>query len=92
MIHEGDPNDFISIINLKRLSYVPLRFFPPIYEPGSVMTGSNDNLLDGSFRTEVTAIINKVHKHICGHLAITDIRLLLERNDLWIAAVEQYAT
>jgi len=37
-------------------------------------------------------IVDKVHKHICGHSNYTDIKLLLERNELWSIDVEKYLT
>lgn len=40
--------------------------------------------------TEKKAIIDKVHRHICGHSNYTDIKILLERNDMWDESVSQY--
>jgi len=35
-------------------------------------------------------IVDKVHKHVCGHSNYTDIKLLLDRNDLWNSDVQKY--
>lgn len=40
--------------------------------------------------SEVKRIIDKVHKHISGHASFSDIRTLLERNDMWSKEVEKY--
>eukprot|EP00171_Calliarthron_tuberculosum_P000101 IDg101t1 len=39
---------------------------------------------------ELKSIIDKVHKHVCGHASYNDIRILLERNDLWNEDVRKY--
>lgn len=35
-------------------------------------------------------IIDKIHKHVCGHSSLTDYQILLERNNLWDDDVKQY--
>lgn len=40
--------------------------------------------------TEIKHIVDKIHKHVCGHANYTDYRLLLERNELWNEAVPTY--
>lgn len=90
MFNRGDSNTFISLIHSDRLSYIPLKSFAPVYRIESILTGSNGNILKGKSWKEVRSIIDKFHKHTCGHSTITDIRLLLERNDLCNADVEQY--
>lgn len=35
-------------------------------------------------------IVDKVHKHVCGHSTYSDIKILLERNELWNAHVDKY--
>jgi len=39
---------------------------------------------------EVKKIIDKVHKHVCGHASFSDIRTLLKRNELWNQEIEKY--
>lgn len=34
--------------------------------------------------------MDKVHKHVCGHGSYSDIKVLLERNDMWSADVMKY--
>lgn len=46
-------------------------------------------LIDKSW-AEVKTVIDKVHKHVCGHANFTDMRMLLDRNNLWNDAVEKY--
>ena len=39
---------------------------------------------------EIKAIVDKVHKHVCGHASLRDMQILLERNDLWSNEVKAY--
>jgi len=39
---------------------------------------------------ECKAVVDKVHRHVCGHSNFTDIKVLLERNGLWDAHVQKY--
>lgn len=39
---------------------------------------------------EKKAIIDKVHRHICGHSNYTDMKIFLERNGFWDESVPQY--
>lgn len=90
MFNQGDLNDFISLIDWDGLSYIPLKIFAHVYEMESVLTGSNGYFLNRKSWNVVTSIIDKFHKHTCGHSTISDIRLVLQRNELWNAAVDQY--
>ncbi len=36
------------------------------------------------------SIIDKVHKHVCGHSTFTDIKTLLQRNDFWSEDAKKY--
>ena len=38
----------------------------------------------------VKRIIDRVHKHVCGQAAYSDIRTLLDRNNMWTPAVKHY--
>ena len=38
-------------------------------------------------RKELTKIVDKVHKRVCGHASLSDMKILLERNDLWTPEV-----
>jgi len=35
-------------------------------------------------------IIDKVHTHVCGHSSFSDIKVLLQRNDIWNESVQDY--
>ena len=41
-------------------------------------------------RSEHTKIIGKVRKHVCGHVRLSGIPILLQRNKMWSAEVEKY--
>ena len=40
--------------------------------------------------SELLKIIDKVHKHVCGHANLSDIQTLLQRNNMWSLKVEKY--
>ena len=39
---------------------------------------------------ELKRIIDKVHKHVCGHASLSDIQILLQRNNMWTSEVKKY--
>lgn len=39
---------------------------------------------------EIKALVDKVHKHVCGHASLRDMKILLERNDIWSYDVRAY--
>ena len=39
---------------------------------------------------ELNKIVDKVHKHVCGHARLNDIKILLKRNSMWAGEVERY--
>ena len=39
---------------------------------------------------KVKNIVDKVHKHVCGHASLSDIQILLERNNMWNSEVRKY--
>lgn len=39
---------------------------------------------------ELRKIVDKVHKHVCGHSTYSDIKILLQRNNLWNDEVMKY--
>lgn len=39
---------------------------------------------------DVKSVIDKVHKHVCGHASHNDLKMLLERNRLWNEAIASY--
>lgn len=41
---------------------------------------------------EIMAVVEKRHKHVCGHATRADIRTLLERNNHWSDEINAYLT
>ena len=41
---------------------------------------------------DVKKIIGKVHKHVCGHATLSDVEVLLKRNNLWNDEIQIYST
>lgn len=39
---------------------------------------------------EIKHIIDKIHKHVCGHSSLSDMKTLLKRNDLWNHEAKKY--
>ena len=79
----------ITLTDHQFLSYIHLSAFSRNFDE-SILTCSNGNLLSSKSWIEVKKIIDKVHKHVCGHATYTDFLLLLERNDLWNESVASY--
>lgn len=40
--------------------------------------------------SHVKAIVDKVHKHVCGHFSLTDFGLHMAWNEIWNEAVAKY--
>ena len=75
-------HDCITLTNSEFLSYIMLsRFVKPNMEE-TVLNGLSGRMLDQKPWTEIKSIIDKVHKHVCGHANFTDFQLLLKRNEL----------
>lgn len=84
--------DYISLVNSSRLCYIPLSVFMDQHKIASALSSMNGNLLQRKSWSEIEAIVDKVHKHICGHAIYTDIKLLFDRNGIWNDAVEKYVS
>ena len=83
-------HDCITLTNSEVLSYIMLsRFVKPNMEE-SVLNGLSGRMLDQKPWNEIKSIIDKVHKHVCGHANFTDFQSLLKRNELWNEAVASY--
>ena len=39
---------------------------------------------------ELKIIIDKVHKNVCGHASLSDIKILLKQNNIWTEEAENY--
>jgi len=88
-------SDTLKLIDQDFHSYLPWDIFcsksrkdMPIistfYCASARIEGQNDSW------ASIKKIVDKVHKHICGHSNYTDIKLLLERNSLWSSDAEKY--
>ena len=86
----GDSMDEISLIKVGFLCHMPLSTFASASQDDSILSCLNGNVLSKKSWPEIKKIIEKVHKHICGHANLTDIRLLLQRNDIWNDHIEDY--
>lgn len=87
--------DCISTINRDFLSFIQLdRFIPSLPETninqGSTLSYMSAMSLTESSWSDVKRIIDKIHKHVCGHASFSDFKLLPERNFLWNDAVSRY--
>ena len=66
--------DHISMTNREFLSYISLTAFAPGYDPSSVLACLNSNIIKNKSWPELKAIVDKVHRHVCGHANFTDLR------------------
>lgn len=82
--------EYFSLYEKDLLSYMPISAFEMQTCNDSVLVCLNGNLNHDRPWKEVKAIIDKVHRHVCGHASLTDMRLLLERNNLWSDRVVDY--
>ena len=39
---------------------------------------------------ELKRVVDRIHRHVCGHASFSDIRTLLVRNKLWSPEVQAY--
>ena len=93
---KGPSTESISMVDHDLHSYVPYATFsravPEKHHSASLNALCASSAHNTGIRpwNEVKRIIDKVHKHICGHASFSDIRTLLERNDMWSKEVEKY--
>ena len=40
--------------------------------------------------SELKSIVDKIHKHVCGHASLSDIQVLLQLNNMWTTEIEKY--
>jgi len=87
----------ISLRNYDLHCYVPYEIFcsQSSFERGNMATmfcaaAKLDTFEDIRPWKDVKSIVDKVHKHVCGHSNYSDMRILLERNNLWNKEVEKY--
>lgn len=82
----------ISIVDYDLHSYVPLSAFGIISCSTKVYCAVNYFAAKATERSwsEIKAIVDKVHKHVCGHAAVRGMMILLERNGIWSDNVKSY--
>lgn len=78
--------EYITLIEHERLSYISLDSFRTIYK----LVCSNANIILEKPWKDIKNLLDKVQKHVCGHANLTDIQLLLKRNNLWNSAIDKY--
>ena len=76
--------------NREFLSYISLTACAPDYDSWFVLAFSNRNFIKNRSCPELKAIVDKVHRHVYGHASFKDLFILLERNNLWNEAAEEY--
>lgn len=89
--------DSIELVDFDFHSYIPYKKFLPDPDTSSFVTENKIYCATAKISQvlsrpwfEVKKIIDKVHKHVCGHSTYSDIKTLLERNKLWNAEVQKY--
>lgn len=91
-------NDFISLIDQDFHCFIPYERFMSESTVPNLSTSCvffcataqvSKSLSDLSWPKR-KSIVDKVHQHVCGHSSFTDIKTLLERNNIWNADVHKY--
>ena len=85
----------INLLHHKMHTYVPATVF---YKP-SEAAQKQKSLFCAMARVEsninrpwdeIKHIIDRVHKHVCGHSCYSDMKTLLQRNDIWDESIQKY--
>eukprot|EP00171_Calliarthron_tuberculosum_P022021 IDg22021t1 len=87
----------ISLIENDFHSYLPYKIFIAQFNgtrnPNTAMFCATAKFKQ-SKNTELWStkkkVIDKVHRHVCGHSSFNDIKILLERNGMWCSSVQKY--
>ena len=91
-------NMHIPLLNFDMHSYIPSSIFlKQETESHSIFqaklfcaTGTIHNSTYSRPWTELKKIIDKLHKHVCGHASLSDIQILLQCNNLLSTEIEKY--
>jgi len=89
-------NDSISLVNEDLHCYIPSKaFFKSSSVSGKAIfcaTGKLSNSIDAKNLpwSNRKAIIDRVHLHVCGHSSFSDMKTLLQRNDLYDDNAAEY--
>lgn len=90
----------VSLVDYDLHCYVPYEAFVPAVQKRSKSSTSKLFCAAATIRntgisrpwSEVKKIVDKVHKYICGHASFSDIKTLLERNNIWSDEVMKYVS
>lgn len=84
-------------IDYNNHSHLPLSCFPKITKAlrtiashTASLSSCSPSIISTHSWPEKVRIINKVHKHVCGHASYGDIKTLLQRNKLWDNDIQRY--
>ena len=92
-------NDYISLADNNFHSHIPLNTFTKLsrhddykYKAKLFCATAKINQNENTHTpwSEIKKIVDKVHQHICGHSQYSDIKILLQRNNLWNEEVNRY--
>lgn len=86
---ESREKDSITLINDGFPSYIPIDRFTQIRNESSLSALSSMPVQNMSWN-DTKHLIEKVHKHVCGHASFSDFKMLMERNNIWNYSVEDY--
>lgn len=75
----GEP-DSLTLLDHEFLSHMKLSSFTGIKNPATIC--GNSSLLNKKHWHDLKKVIDKMHKHVCGHAIFTNFRLLLHRNNM----------
>lgn len=80
-----------SLIKLNNLLYMPpYAFLCPSDHLLSFSSAQTSTDVIRKNWEDVKTFVDRVHLHVCDHADFSDIRLLLQRNDLWSSDVNRY--
>ena len=92
-----DQNDYVTLQDVHYHTHIPYQSFITISKHDNTVTNKLfcataeicNNLGRRPWK-EIRQVVDKVHKHVCGHSNYTDIKILLQRNSLWSNEVQKY--
>ena len=97
-VSDSETNN-LSMTDFENHSYLPASVFmrteqnslkgEPLYTSALVSLSCSANYSQFSW-PDTKKIIDKVHRHVCGHSSYNDIKLLMERNELWDDQCSKY--
>lgn len=82
--------DYIRLIYHEFISYISISKFN--HFSGGRKSCLNANTVSDIQWHEVKKIIDRVHKHICGHANRTDFQIILKRNNIWNNEIQGYVS